>query len=392
MKDRAGVRAWYALGIVVVATLFGFVDRQVLVLVTEPLKRDMHLTDSRIGLLLGLGPGLFGASGAIVTGWLADRTARQVILCGCVLFWSLATAAFGIAHGFSELMIATVAVGLGEAALGPVFYSMAPDLFPGKTRPLANLIYYGAVTIGAGFGVALSGAVIGWVGAHRADLPAGLAALAAWRTAFILVAIPGVVIGPAILLIGQVKRQSARTQEVHQPSFAGYLRHNGLAFGAFCGSIGFYGMALYALFAWMPPHLIRDLHLSAQATGYGIGAAISLGTVVGLVAAGVGVKVLNRRFGVITPLRLYQTAMICAAAPLVLQLVANQPWKVYLLVGIQIAVSAMGTALSPTLMQDIAPAELRGRVIGAATFAYAAIAALAPILVGGVSDLLGAKA
>jgi MFS family permease len=243
------LRAWYALGIVIVAMMFGFVDRQVLGLVTEPLKHDMHLTDSAIGLLQGLGPGLFGAAGAIITGWLADRMARQVIICGCVLFWSVATAGFGIAHSFTGLMLATVAVGLGEAAIGPVFYSIVPDLFPGKSRLLANLIFYASMMLGIGVGVSLGGSVIGWVTAHQAFLPPGLAHLAAWRLTFILVALPGALLGPATLLIGRVKRQIPPASASPPSSLAGYLRGNARAFTTFCIAFGLYGMALYAIMA-----------------------------------------------------------------------------------------------------------------------------------------------
>jgi MFS family permease len=234
------------------------------------------------------------------------------------------------------------------------------------------------------------GAVIGWVDQHHADLPGALARLSSWRTTFMIVAVPGILIAPALLLIGPVKRLGLKVAAAPS-SFVAYFRSNAVAFSAFSIAMGFYGVVAFAILSWMPPHLIRDMHMTATQTGYGIGAAIAIGTVVGLVATGVAVRLLRARFGVNTPLRLYQAAMIGSAPPLLLQIFADRPWEAFVLVGIQFAASIMGTSLAPTLLQDIGPASVRGRVVGIGTLVYTLMGSSAPILVGGLSDQLGRR-
>ena len=386
--SRPTVRAWYALAVVILATLFGFVDRQILILVTEPLKHEMHLTDAQIGLLQGLGPGVLASVGTIVLGWLADRTARHVVLAICVLLWSAATAAIGLAHSFPELILATAAIGLGEAAIGPVFYSMVPDLFPDRSRLLANLIFYGAITIGTGFGVSLSGSVIQWAQGHRAELPHVIASLSAWRIAFLLVALPGLPISLAIMMIGPVRRVVETTLIQPACNLKDHLRRNATALAGLCTAMGFYGIALYSIYAWTAPYIIRALGAGPVEVGYGTGAAFSVGPLLGVVLAGVLGKRLSVRFGLMTPVRLYQTSMWVALIPLLLLLRIDRPWQAYVLLGLVAAATTMGTALTPTLLQDLAPAALRGRIIAIVGLAYTSFSSLAPILTGALSDVL----
>jgi MFS family permease len=381
-------KAWYALVAVIIATFFGMVDRQILVLVTDPIERDMHITDVQIGVLQGIGPGLLAAVGMIALGWLADRTARQNILAVCIVLWSFATAACGMAQNFHQLLFACVAIALGEAAIAPVFYSMVPDLFPGKSRLTANLVYFGAVTIGAGLGVALSGAVIGAVTAHRANLPAPLATTATWRIAFFVVAAPGVLIATLVALIGSIARQSPKETLTASNGVLAYYRGHWRTAGGVYVSGGLYALVYYATMVWTPVMVMRILGAPPAEVGLGIGAAFSIGSIVGVFLAGSVAKVLRSKFGIMTPMRIFQGSLLLTTVPLVLLLTATQPWQVYVLAGVQMAVATTGTALTPTMLQDIAPGRIRGQLIAIYTLFYSLIASISPVLVGAVSDAL----
>lgn len=391
VPPRPGLRAWYALTVIIAATLFGMVDRQILVLVTEPLKREMGVTDLQIGLLQGVGPGLFAAVGVVVLGWLADRTARQTILAVCVVLWSLATAGCGLAQNFHQLLVASIAIALGEAALGPVFYSMVPDLFPGRSRMTANLVYFGAVVVGGGFGVALSGAVVGFVQAHRASLPAALAGLSAWRIAFFVVAAPGPLLAAAVALIGSVARRHEKGAPEAGGGVAAYFRGHWRTAAGLYISTGFCGLALLAIMAWTPVMVIRILGASATEAGYGFGGAVVAGSIVGVLLAGAVPGLLRGRFGVMTPVRIFQASLVLMLAPTLMLLMVERPWQVYGLVAIQLVMATAGAALTPTLLQDIAPDRIRGRLIAINSVFYSAMASLAPVLVGAVSDRLAGQ-
>jgi MFS family permease len=390
-RGSASLRAWYALCVVLIASLFGFVDRQVLILVTAPMKAQMALSDTQIGVLLGAGPGLFGAAAAVGFGWLADRAPRQHILAACVLLWSVATAAFAFAHSFFELLLATVAVGLGEAALGPIFYSIVPDLFPGRTRTLANIIFFCAAAIGAGLGLSLSGALIDWIGSHRGVFPEVLSTLPAWRLAFLTVAIPGLPIAGAVAAIGRIERIEQSRKAGPMPGLTAYFRDNAGAVGGLCASMACYAAGSYATFTWIAPYISRDFRASPTQVGAGVGAALMLGSVAGFVLAGALAKPLSRRWLLMAPVRIYEASMLLAAIPLFLQFLARHSWEAYVLIGLQLMLTTVGTALIPTLWQDISPASLRGRVTAILTFAYTLVGAISPVLVGGLSDKLSSR-
>jgi MFS family permease len=291
-----------------------------------------------------------------------------------------------LARNFHELLLASVAIALGEAAIGPVFYSMVPDLFPGRSRITANLVYFGAVVIGTGFGVALSGAAIAAVDAHRSALPAGLTHMSAWRLAFLIVAAPGALIAPAVALIGRVPRELTAEGKAASHDLMSYFREHWRAVGGVFLATGLYSLSLYAFLTWAPVIVIRVFGAPASSVGYHLGAAFGIGSAAGVVAAGVGAKLLQGRFGVLTPLRIFQASLVMMLAPLLLLLIIDRPWEAYVLFGVMIGLAMMGTALTPTMLQDIAPDGMRGRVIAANTFCYSLIASLAPILVGAASD------
>jgi MFS family permease len=387
-SERPGPQAWYALAVVILATIFGFVDRQILVLITEPLKRDLGITDTQIGLIQGIGPGLFAAVGVVGLGWLADRTARQHILAVCVVLWSIATAACGLAQNFGQLLVAGVAIALGEAALAPVFYSIVPDLFPGKSRTTANLVFFGAFTIGAGVGVALSGSVISLIEAHRASLPPALSQLAAWRLTFLAVAAPGILIGLLVALIGPIARRTAKAPSEAATGVAEYYRAHWRTAVGFYLAMGLYGLSLFALYSWAPVYMIRVLKASPAEVGYGVGAAFGVGSIVGVIGAGIAHRLLKSRFGIMTPMRIFQACLSLALIPIVLQLWVTRPWEAYVLTGAIYSLIMLGAALTPTMLQDLSPAETRGRVIALATLAYSVLGSLSPMIIGALSDAM----
>jgi MFS family permease len=386
-EPRPSTRAWYALSVIIVATLLGFVDRQVLVLVAEPLKHEMSLTDSQFGILLGLGPGLFAALGAIALGWLSDHMPRQLVLAACILAWSAATAASGLAANFWQLLLATVAIALGEAALTPVIFSMVPDMFPGRSRTTANLILFASIVIGAGLGFALGGGAMAYVESHRSELPAALRGLAAWRIAFFVVALPGVPVSLAVAAIGSVRRTVATSAEQRSGSLRTYLRRHGGALGGVCAATSLCTLAVAAT-GWLPIYIMRTFKETQAQAGVGLGAAVGGGALAGILISGFVVRLLSRRYGHNAPPAAYVAFMLIALPLVVLQAFAQTSMQSYVLFGLQMAASTGASALVPNMLQDLSPAGLRGRVLASCTLVTSLAAAAAPVLVGSVSDAL----
>ena len=119
---------WWAL--LTLAYFISYIDRTVIGLLVEPMKADLGLTDSQMGLLLGLAFGIFYATMGCRLGWLADRTRRVSIVSCAIALWSAATAFCGLASNYLQLFLLRMSVGVGEAALSPCTMSMIADSFP----------------------------------------------------------------------------------------------------------------------------------------------------------------------------------------------------------------------------------------------------------------------
>src|SRR5690606_33162553 len=115
----SGLRGGYVLVLLMLGYVLSFFDRQILVMMIEPIGRDLHLTDTHFGLLYGFAFALFYTVVGLFFGRLVDSMHRPRLLAGAIILWSLATAACGLATNFTELFIARMMVGVGEAALAP---------------------------------------------------------------------------------------------------------------------------------------------------------------------------------------------------------------------------------------------------------------------------------
>jgi MFS family permease len=183
---------WYALGVLMLVYMLNFIDRQMVTILAADIKRDLHIGDAQFGFLYGTAFGVFYAVFGIPLGKLADRWPRTRLLTLGLTTWSAMTAASGLAGNFTQLGLARIGVGVGEATAGPCGYSLLSDYFPARRRATAIAIFSAGIYLGGG--VALS---IGTGLAHAWDHAyAGRAApfgLAGWQAAFLGLGLPGLV-------------------------------------------------------------------------------------------------------------------------------------------------------------------------------------------------------
>src|SRR5882672_1891382 len=190
--------AWYVVFILMVCYALSFVDRQILSLLVGPMKRDLALSDTRIGLLQGLAFALFYGLMGLPLGRLADtRNRRNVIILGVVL-WSFLTGACSAARSFWSLFLARMGVGVGEATLSPSAFSLISDYFPKEKLATAMSVYSMGIFIGSGLANIVGGAVVDAVRELPAVTLPLLGTVAPWRFTFLIVGAPGLVI--ALLL------------------------------------------------------------------------------------------------------------------------------------------------------------------------------------------------
>jgi MFS family permease len=192
-----------------VAYVFSFVDRYILGLLVEPIKADLGLSDTQMGLLLGPAFAVLYASAGLPLGWLADRYRRTTIVGIGVALWSLATAASALARNFWHLFTARVGVGVGEATLAPCALSMISDSFPPEQRGRPVAFYTAAQSLGAGLAALGGAAVLGWANSvQQISLPL-VGIVTAWQFTFVVVGLPGLVVAAMLLLLREPPRQSS---------------------------------------------------------------------------------------------------------------------------------------------------------------------------------------
>lgn len=142
--------AWYSVAVLMVMYIFSFIDRTTISLLVEPMKRDLQISDTQIGLLQGLAFVLLYTFLGLPIARLSDRHSRRGIIAAGVFVWSIMATLCGLARSAIQLFIARIGVGVGEAALSPAAYSIITDSFPRSKLGGAFGVYNIGITIGAG--------------------------------------------------------------------------------------------------------------------------------------------------------------------------------------------------------------------------------------------------
>src|SRR5262245_44700973 len=150
----------YVLGVLVVVYVFNFLDRQILSILNEHIKADLGVTDAQMGFLFGTAFAVFYALFGIPLGRLADVWNRRSLIAIGLAFWSLMTMASGLTRNFTQLAIARIGVGVGEASASPAAYSILSDYFPAHRRATVLAIYSSGIYIGAGLGLLIGGQIV----------------------------------------------------------------------------------------------------------------------------------------------------------------------------------------------------------------------------------------
>jgi MFS family permease len=164
---------WFVLGILTLVYTFNFIDRQILVILQEPIKADLGLSDTQLGLLTGFSFAVVYVTAGIPIAWLADRSNRRNIVAASLGIFSVMTALSGLVQNYTQLLLARLGVGLGEAGGSPPSHSMLSDYFPEEKRGTAISIYTTGIYFGIFFGYFAGGWIAESFGWRKAFLSSG---------------------------------------------------------------------------------------------------------------------------------------------------------------------------------------------------------------------------
>ncbi|MDJ0928542.1 MAG: MFS transporter [Gammaproteobacteria bacterium] len=307
--------AWYAVGVLTVAYVFSFIDRTIIALLVEPIKADLGLSDTQIGILHGFAFVIFYTLVGLPIGWLADRKRRNLIIAAGIFVWSLMTAACGLARNFWQLFAARVGVGVGEAALSPPAYSMIADYFPPERLGRALGVYSSGIFLGVGAAFIVGGAVVQFFsGAPPVELPI-VGSVKPWQLAFVAVGLPGVLVALLMLTVREPDRRGRGAATDDAPSVRalfGFMKSRRAALLAHFFGFAFIGLPVQAMFAWTPTYLIRVFDFSPGQAGLAMGLVALICGASGMVCGGWLTDWFRSRGQLDGPLRTGLVTAVCA--------------------------------------------------------------------------------
>jgi len=257
------------LSVLILAYTFNFLDRQILGILAGPIKAELGLTDSQLGLMGGLAFAVFYTLLGIPIAWLADRSSRTWIMTGALALWSGFTALCGLAGGFWSLFLCRMGVGVGEAGGVAPAYSLIADYFPKAQRARALAAYSFGIPVGSALGILFGGLI-----AHAVD----------WRAAFIAVGLAGVALAPIFrLIVKEPPREASPAPVAGAPGAGGIgalLRKPTfwlISLGAAASSVCGYGVAF-----WLPSFFERSLGMGLVDRSLFLGSMTLVGGVAGV--------------------------------------------------------------------------------------------------------------
>jgi MFS family permease len=374
----SSARRHYVLAVLCLVGLFNFVDRQIITILIEPIKKEFGASDTAMGALTGLIFAGFYLAASVPLARVADVGVRRTLIAVSLTFWSSMTALGGLAQSFTQLALTRIGVAIGEAGTGPATHSMISDLYSPKNRASMLALFISLQTVGIGLGVFLGG----W-----------LAEAFSWRTAFFVVGIPGIFF--AILIMLTVKEPPrGMSDEIPMAAYKPTFREavvrlwkmrsfRFVALTLLFGSISGYGML-----GWGPTMFIRVHHLPPAQVGFffGITAAVSL--FIGSLLSGL----LGDRFSK-GDLRVYMWiaatgCLICVPFGIYAVFASSSTAAFVALFLFQLAISfhnppcmAMAQMLAPPRMRALASVTMSSLIVATGV-------GVAPLLIGILNDFL----
>jgi MFS family permease len=271
----AGYRR-YALGLLVLVSVVNAIDRSVLVALLEPIKAELALNDLQLGLISGVAFSMFYATLGIPFARWADLGNRRRLLSLTVGFWSLMTALSGLAVNFTQMFLARVGVGVGEAGGNPAALSLLAELYTVRRGGIAISLFLCGGAVGTVVGL--------WGGA-------AIATHYGWRLAFIVMGLPGLVLALTLGLTLREPRTGCRLptlSETFGPEFLGVAR------GLFAKPSFLYCVIAFAVFGvfgmgsgqWIISYIVRNFDITLDKAGAYFSVAVGVSTLAGTFLGG----------------------------------------------------------------------------------------------------------
>jgi len=346
-----GLYKRYVLSALMLVSTLNVLDRALMILLLQPIKEDLHLSDSELGFLTGIAFGLFYATlGVPIARW-ADRGNRVNIISLAISIWGATVMLCLFVTNFVQLVFARVAAAIGESGCMPPSYSLVGDYFPGtaeRTRAMSIYMLADPTCI------LLSFVAGGWVNEHYG-----------WRTAFFLVGIPAPLVAALVKMSIREPRTAGKvTSRLHTPRIADVLRmlwHQRASRHLGIGIILFFTMGV-GLTPWYAAFLMRNHGMGTAELGIWLGLIFGLGGIAGTLLGG---QIAARWFSRNDSGQIRLSALVVACLVPLITIFLSVPGKYQALTALIPVTLAGSYIFGPTfaLMQRLVPDRMRATTL-----------------------------
>lgn len=358
-----GAYTTYVLAVLLLVGITSYLDRNVISLLVEPMKKDLLLSDTQISLLQGMAFAVFFVACGLPFGMLVDRVNRRRLLALGIGLWSVMTILCGCAHSFSQLFLARAGVGVGEACLAPAAFSIIADYFSPERRGRAMSVYNMANYLGGSASLFIGGAVLQLLGGLGTSMLPALGHTANWKIVFLVAGLPGLILALLVLTLREPPRRHALAGSTGLAAggLSDLLRGTAATYAAVYFVSAMTAFAGYTIGNWGPTLFIRRFALAPGKAGLMLGVVSALCGVSGCIASGViGDRLAAGQRGggrFVIPLIWWPLALIAVL------MMALAPSPGVTLVGYGLFMFGSGLGLSSVVpsIHDITPPAYRGR-------------------------------
>jgi len=373
--------AWWSLFALSLAYMFSLMDRYILTLLVDPIKATLQISDTQVSLLTGVSFAIIYTVMGVPLGRLADSWSRKYVIITGVTLWSLMTMAGGLTRSFGQLFVTRMGVGLGEAGLTAPAYALIADLFPQRRLAFAMSVFVMGGLIGAALSNILGGTVIGFaeeLGVIQLPL---VGDILPWQLVLLVSgSLSLLVVVPLALMPNTQPRDSrkpaqpikqqgklppasiAETEVLPFRSVLGYLLDRRIFFLPLTLAYSVNSIAQFGVSAWIATFLIRVEGWSASEVGITLGLVGVAPMIIGTLISGrLADYLYSQGYQDITLRIQLATCPLLFVSTLSFIYFSGTPVKL-LALGIINFVASIYMALTPTVMQMVAPAPMRAQV------------------------------
>jgi MFS family permease len=379
---------WYTVYMTSIVAVMSQIDRGVLALFVQPMKRDFGLSDTQVSILLGFAFTFFYVVGGPILSRMADGGVRKSVIAGALAVWSVATAACGIAQNYWAFFAARAVIGGSESGCGPASLAMIADTVPRERLPRAFAIYNSGFLGGQALSLLFGGVLIGLLANVAPIVVPGIGTIRNWQLVFLMLGVPGLVMAVVFWATVPEPGRKGATRPGGYPLrevIGCIVSQRALHIPFICGIL-LMAFQTYGLLPWLPAFYERTYGWGPAVIGPTLGIVTLVCSTVGLFAGARLAEVMGERRDDANLRVLYLAQLLpiplFVAAPLM-----PNAWLALGLNAIAMVLGSMGAAGFNAALNLATPNEMRSQVIVLYFMLQNAIAgSLGPTVVALITD------